>query len=53
MLAGDNVAPVALELTGLGAACAQLLTVLDERRDLTLEGFNAGVRLSHNSTYDA
>jgi hypothetical protein len=27
--------------------------VLDEHRDLTLEGFDSGVCLSHDSTYDA
>jgi hypothetical protein len=29
------------------------LTVLDEHRDLALEGFDAGVGVCHNSTYDA
>jgi hypothetical protein len=27
--------------------------VLDEHRDLALEGFDAGVCLCHDSTYDA
>jgi len=53
VLARNDVTPVALQLAGLGSACAQLLAMLDEHRDLTLEGFDAGVCLCHDSTYDA
>ena len=53
VLARDDVTTVALQLAGLGSARAQLLAMLDEHRDLTLEGFDAGVCLSHDSTYDA
>ncbi len=52
MLAGDNLAPVVLELAGLAAGCAKGLTLLDERRDFALESLDAGIRFSHDPTYD-
>ena len=52
MLAGDNLAPVALELSGLAAGCAKGLTLLDERRDFALESLDAGIRIRHDPTYD-
>jgi len=53
VLARDDVTPVGLQLDGLGSVRAHFLAALDERRDLTLEGFYTGVCLCHDSTYDA
>jgi predicted DNA-binding protein (MmcQ/YjbR family) len=53
VLAGDDLAPVALELGGLGTGRAKRLTLLDERRDVALESLDAGIRIRHDPTYDA
>ncbi len=52
MLAGDDLAPVALEFGGLGTGRAKRLTMLDERRDFALESLDAGIRIRHDPTYD-
>ena len=53
MLPGDDLAPVALELGGLGTGRAKRLTLLDERRDFALESLDTGIRIRHDPTYDA
>ena len=52
MLPGDDLAPVALELAGLGTSRAKRLALLDERRDFALKSLDAGIRIRHDSTYD-
>ena len=53
MLAGDNVPAILFEVASLGMARAQRLALLDERRDFALETLDAGIRIRHDSTYDA
>ena len=53
MLAGDDLSAVPLELGSLGTGRAQRLPLLDERRDVALEGLDAGIRICHDSRYDA
>jgi len=52
VLAGDDLAPVALELPGLAARRTKRLALVDERRDFALETLDAGIRFRHDSTYD-
>ncbi len=52
LLASDDLAAVALELTGPGTGRAKRLTLLDERCDVALEALDAGIRIRHDSTYD-
>jgi predicted DNA-binding protein (MmcQ/YjbR family) len=53
VLPGDDLATVLLELGGIRTGRAKGLALLDERRDLALEALDAGVRIRHDSTYDA
>ena len=52
MLPSNDLAAVCLELGGLGTGGAKRLAALDERRDIALEGLDAGIRFRHDSTYD-
>ena len=52
MLAGDDLAAIALELAGFGAARSKRLALLDERGNVALEALDAGITVCHDSTYD-